>query len=654
MQATTATHTTDASHAGAEMVPVIRGDTRVMVPANEALQPGDRVVTGDQPVNVLVRNAAGTKEAVVRVAPHSEILVKDPARHVADQDYADIEVITGEAVFLEEQNKDVVTLLQTGKSVLAGGMSMLDGVLLGGAGLLAAALSGTGGGDTGTQPHSDTGTSGTPGEDPVSISEPNTETTSRAVPKNGDDGDDGNGGADGTDGGDGTGGGSGNDGDDGSDGTDVHHHVHHHHHHHHHLHTHLQGEPGTDPTTDPDTDPDTGGSDGGGDSNPDADAGPTLLSGASSISSSGTDGVSTLLEDAGLSGLSAVPEDVVDPMIEAVAHSLDGVVIGQDGESGLTGAVEALGDQIAASGDGIPVLDPVIQTAGDLVSDLGSVLNTMFNQDLLDSETPTTGQNVGDDLLQLADNLTSNVDGLLGDLLGTDPLLEPLLDGPADALLSDTLGDIMSSAGSDATLTDGVAHTVDNVTDVIDSLAGELGLQDLSQPVTSDIVDQTVSTVTDELDGILIGNDSDPGLLDQIQTAGDEVASAGDGTSLDPILDLLGHAVGNTGSLGDTTLNQDLLVSETGTGMDAIADELSTTADVLTNDTDTLLDSVLGTETLTSDLLDGATSSLLGDTTAELLDTSQASPSTEGDLTLPLVDAGNLLGDLANPLAYGT
>ncbi|MBU4324232.1 MAG: hypothetical protein KKG49_13470, partial [Gammaproteobacteria bacterium] len=122
-----------------DMVPVLRGGTTVLVPNDQALMPGDRVVTGDKPVDVLVRNAAGTKQAVVRVSPNSEVLIRDNSAVAAGEDVADIEVIAGDAVFVEDPSQDVVALSKASKALLGGGLSMLDGVLLGGAGLLAGA-----------------------------------------------------------------------------------------------------------------------------------------------------------------------------------------------------------------------------------------------------------------------------------------------------------------------------------------------------------------------------------------------------------------------------------------------------------------------------------------------------------------------------------
>ena len=63
------------TNAAVEVIPVIRGAETVLVPSNQPLLAGDRVVTTDKAVDVRVRNAAGTQEAVVRVAPNSEIVV---------------------------------------------------------------------------------------------------------------------------------------------------------------------------------------------------------------------------------------------------------------------------------------------------------------------------------------------------------------------------------------------------------------------------------------------------------------------------------------------------------------------------------------------------------------------------------------------------
>ena len=90
-----------------DMVPVLRGGTTVLVPNDQALMPGDRVVTGDKPVDVLVRNAAGTKQAVVRVSPNSEVLIRDNSAVAAGEDVADIEVIAGDAVFVASASESV-------------------------------------------------------------------------------------------------------------------------------------------------------------------------------------------------------------------------------------------------------------------------------------------------------------------------------------------------------------------------------------------------------------------------------------------------------------------------------------------------------------------------------------------------------------------
>ena len=150
--------------------------------------------------------------------------------------------------------------------------------------------------------------------------------------------------------------------------------------------------------------------------------------------------------------------------------------------------------------------------AGDLVSDLGTTLNTVFNQDLLDSETSSSTANIGGDANQLVDNLTTNADTLLDGLLGTGTLLSDLVDDTSTALLEDTLGEVLSGDGTgDVSLTDGLAATVDQGTDAVDTLAAEVGLDGVTEPLTEGVVDASATDLLAAADEALIGTSTEPG-----------------------------------------------------------------------------------------------------------------------------------------------
>ncbi|MDP3326358.1 MAG: hypothetical protein Q8S71_22790, partial [Hydrogenophaga sp.] len=136
----------------------------------------------------------------------------------------------------------------------------------------------------------------------------------------------------------------------------------------------------------------------------------------------------------------------------------------------------------------------------------------------------------------------------------------------------------------------------------------------------------------------------------------------GSNTALEPLTDLVGHAVGGLGTTADIALNQDVANTETGSSTAVIAEPLTDTLVGLTTDTDALLDSLLGTGSLVSDLVDGGTSSLLEGTLGGALDSSagvgEAMPgedsSTQEPITQPLTDLTQLLsGGLLDPLTGG-
>ena len=158
-----------------------------------------------------------------------------------------------------------------------------------------------------------------------------------------------------------------------------------------------------------------------------------------------------------------------------------------------------------------------------------------FNQDLLDSETSSSTANIGGDANQLVDNLTTNADTLLDGLLGTGTLLSDLVDDTSTALLEDTLGEVLSGDGTgDVSLTDGLAATVDQGTDAVDTLAAEVGLDGVTEPLTEGVVDASATDLLAAADEALIGTSTEPGLLDQLASVGDDVVETGADTPLAP------------------------------------------------------------------------------------------------------------------------
>ncbi|MBW8471036.1 MAG: hypothetical protein K0M67_22445 [Thiobacillus sp.] len=369
-----------------------------------------------------------------------------------------------------------------------------------------------------------------------------------------------------------------------------------------------------------------------------------------------------MLDDSGLDVLTPVLDNFVDPIVGTAAEELDKLLIGENGEGGLTTLVVELGQDVAAIGEGTP-LDPVTDLVGDLVSDLGGALNTVFNQDLLDSETSSSTANIGGDANDLVDNLTTNADTLLDGLLGTEMMSSNLVDDTSTALMVSTSGEALSGDETgDATLLDGVVTILDQGSNVVDTLATEVGLEGVTEPLTEGVIDATATDLLAAVDDSLIGTSTEPGLLDQMVSAGDDVIEAGTSTPLAPVTDLVGHAVSGLGDTVDVILNQDVANTETGSSTETIAGPLVDTLTNMTTDTDTLLDTLLGTGALVSDLVDDGTTALLEDTVGGSLDNSEgvgeAMPgegtSTLDPITQPLTDLTQLVsGGLIDPMAGG-
>ncbi|NIC43625.1 Ig-like domain-containing protein [Aquabacterium sp. A08] len=717
-------NTVSPANAAVEVVPVIRGTETVLVPSNQPLIAGDRVVTGDKAVDVRVRNAAGTQEAIVRVAPNSEIVVGDKDNAGAGA-VADVEVVAGDAAFVDPATEEAVTMAKSSKSgaVLAGDSGMLlAGALLGGA-LLGGALNNddNGGGTSPTGPGNPT--------DPTDPTSPSSTPVQAAVYDNvpshvGFVAD----------------GGLTNDNTPSllvgiypegvtpvllvngepveatynretgeltpnmplEDGTYE-------------LSYRLEGEAGTsqpspsstvvidtatpdptinvseagavvsgeaepgstvvieaegrDPVTvvadengnytatfDPPLAEDSGitvtaTDEAGNTSNPVSGSVPpggegpvdptdptdptdpeaadaTLLSGAAVTTDNLTDTVDTLSESLGLNGVTdPLTQELVDPLVDDLTGLLDEVLIGTDGESGVLGGVGQLGDAVTELGEGT-ALEPVTGLVGDLVSNLSNTLNTLINQDALNSETDSTTGNLSDDLGSLTGDLTAGLD----ELLGTDTLVQDLLNPTADSLLDGTVGSLLDS-GDDSTLLGGVDGTVDNATDAVQTLGDSLGLSGLTDPLTATL-DETVSDLVASGEDLLI---ADGGLTDTLMDLGVGIVGSGD----NPLTNTVGDLVTDLGGLTDTLAETDVLSGETTTATGDIGDALTT----LTGDLTENLDDTLGTGDLVSDLLDPTLESLADTTLTPVLS------GEEGGITQPLVsDSGNnddgLLGGL--------
>ncbi|NIC40894.1 Ig-like domain-containing protein [Aquabacterium sp. A08] len=711
------------TNAAVEVIPVIRGAETVLVPSNQPLLAGDRVVTADKAVDVRVRNAAGTQEAVVRVAPNSEIVV---GKHGEAGAVADVEVLAGDAAFVDPFTEEAVTMAKTAKSgaVLAGDSGMLlAGALLGGA-LLGGALDDNGGttvvpggpgnptdpdapplvpviddveSNTGEIPDGGLTNDNTPsllvGTLPNGIT-PVLLVDGREVPSTYDpatglltpnspipDGshelayklrtEDGS-----------TGPASPSTTvviDSGTDDPSV-----------------IvsgngsvvsgQAEPGSTVVIQPEgrdpvtvvaddegnysaefvppladnssltvtatdeagntSNPVSGTVPEGGNGpivpvDPPVEVGPTLLSGAAVVLDNLTDTVDTLSDSLGLSGLTdPLTQGVVDPLVGELTGLLDNVLIGADGQSGLLGTVGELGDTVAALGEDT-ALAPVTGLLGDLVGNLADTLNTLVHQDALLTETGTTTTNLTGDLGQLTGDLTAGLDAVLGG--GT--LVQDLLDPTLDSLLGDTVGTLLLG-GQEGTLLGGVASTVDNTTDVVQTLGTSLGVDGLTAPL-GDTVDATVNGVVQGAEDLLI---ADGGLTDALVDLGTGIAGSGD----TPLASTVGDLVVDIGGLADTLAETDVLSGETNSASGDLATNLTELTGNLTGN----LDDTLGTDDLVSGLLDSTVDSLANDTLTPVLSGSDdpAAGSTQDggvleEITQPLVNdplgsAGDLLGGL--------
>ncbi|MBL0719868.1 hypothetical protein JI742_08195 [Piscinibacter sp. Jin2] len=118
---------------------VLRQGAVVNVPRGEALLAGDRVVTGPEAVQVLVPNGPGNRQAMVEVAPNSEVVVR-PASIDPNAPPVDLLVVAGDAAFVEivdPAGQPIVLLKKSASAAVAAGGFFEDAV---GPGLLAAGL----------------------------------------------------------------------------------------------------------------------------------------------------------------------------------------------------------------------------------------------------------------------------------------------------------------------------------------------------------------------------------------------------------------------------------------------------------------------------------------------------------------------------------
>lgn len=135
---------TAAASSNAASTAVLRQGAVVNVPRGEALLAGDRVVTGPEAVQVLVPNGPGNRQAMVEVAPNSEVVVR-PASVDPDAPPVDLLVVAGDAAFVEivdPAGQPIVLLKKSATAAVAGGFlqdALGPGLLA--AGLLALALS---------------------------------------------------------------------------------------------------------------------------------------------------------------------------------------------------------------------------------------------------------------------------------------------------------------------------------------------------------------------------------------------------------------------------------------------------------------------------------------------------------------------------------
>lgn len=132
---------TDATVAAssAPSTAVLRQGAVVNVPRGEALLAGDRVVTGPEAVQVLVPNGPGNRQAMVEVAPNSEVVVR-PASIDPNAPPVDLLVVAGDAAFVEivdPAGQPIVLLKKSASAAVAAGGFFEDAV---GPGLLAAGL----------------------------------------------------------------------------------------------------------------------------------------------------------------------------------------------------------------------------------------------------------------------------------------------------------------------------------------------------------------------------------------------------------------------------------------------------------------------------------------------------------------------------------
>ncbi|MBG6074049.1 MULTISPECIES: hypothetical protein [unclassified Polaromonas] len=109
-------------------VVILREGQAVSVGPQEVLKAGDRVLTGDKAVDVLVPTPSGTKSVLLRVAPNSEVAIR-PAGVDGGPAAADVVVAAGDADFVnlpDDLGEQVSIMKSKTSSAIIAGEGLID------------------------------------------------------------------------------------------------------------------------------------------------------------------------------------------------------------------------------------------------------------------------------------------------------------------------------------------------------------------------------------------------------------------------------------------------------------------------------------------------------------------------------------------------